>query len=222
MVGNSFSVSGSRKNEKERWNSCSLGGFWGLCRLLCLGRKEFALGSSGLSIIHHLLGIAPSNFSILIRPSTTSQSLSLETFESSSTSLFYHLTEPVALTSESVLWNMPWSYLHGSILPASLWHKSPVISRLDWFRSWERWGHALVLSFPTFREILWVQDFFSQNCLNLTFCLFWGSGPVLEEKASECPPHSMFFLTWLFFSHPQSLLEQTHILAPNVFWLLKF
>lgn len=30
---------------------------------------------------------------------------------------------------------------------------------------------------------------------------------MLEEKASECPSHSMFFLTWLFLSHPQSLLE---------------
>lgn len=211
MVMNSSSVSGSRENEKERWNSCSLDGLWGLCRLLYLRRKEFTLGSSGLRIIHHLLGIAPSDFSILICPSTASQSLSLETFESSSTSLFYHLPEPVALKSESVLWNMPLSYLHGSVLPVSLWHKSPIISCLDWFRSWERWGHALVLSFPTFHEILWVQDLFSQNFLNLTFFLFWGSRPVLEEKASECPPHSIFFLTWFFFSHPQSLLEHRHI-----------
>lgn len=168
--------------------------------------KGVALGSSGLSIIHHLLGIAPSDFSILIRPCTSSQSLSLETFESSWTSLFYHLPEPVALTSESVLWNVPWSYLHDSILPVSLWHKSPVISCLDWFHNWEGWGHALVLSFPTYHEILWVQDLYSQNFLNLTF-LFWGRVPMLEEKASECPSHSMFFLIWLFLSDPQSLLE---------------
>lgn len=101
--------------------------------------------------------IAPPSFSIRIHSGTSSQSLGLETFESSWTSLFYHLPWPIAL-SQNLLWNVSSSYPYISILPLSLWHQNHIISCLDWFHSWKGWDQILFLSFAAYPKILCIQD----------------------------------------------------------------
>lgn len=128
-------------------------------------------------------------------------SLSLETLESSLTSPLYHLLSPVALKSESVLWNASWSCLYISILPVSLWHKNPVISGLDRFHLQEGWSRIQFCLFPhitkSFGFKTSIVRIFSPL---LSFC---------SEVGYLCLQrwHLNVLIPWLFLSHPQSLLE---------------
>lgn len=146
--------------------------------------------------------IAPSSFSIRIHSGTSSQSLGLETFESSWISLFYHLPWPIALSQNLSYEMYPWvtctfpSFLFPSDIKTTSSHA--------WIDSIaERGGvKSYFYLLPHILKYSVFKTGFSQLYLLIIL--------RRKEKISEWP-HSMFLLIGLYLLHPQGLLGHKFI-----------